>query len=71
MIKMDEGSRLVIESMHKENQELMKEIKELKIVNKLQSEQLILHNVSKSFTEQQMDDAYDYGYSDGLNGRAC
>ena len=31
------------------------------LVNKLP-----IHLVSKSFTEQQMDDAYDKGYSDGL-----
>ena len=29
-------------------------------------EQLSLHLVSKSFTEEQMSDAYNSGYSDGL-----
>ena len=49
MIKMDEGSRLVIESMHKEAQELRKEIYELKKVNEYQAQQLILHPVSKRY----------------------
>jgi hypothetical protein len=30
-------------------------------------EQLILSRVSKRFTEKQMDDAYDKGYTDGIN----
>jgi hypothetical protein len=28
---------------------------------------LILSDVSKCFTEKQMDDAYDKGYTDGIN----
>jgi len=38
-------------------------------VNQRQS--LPIDLVSKSFTEKQMDDAYDKGYSDGLDNRAC
>lgn len=31
----------------------------------------VLDLVSKSFTEKQMDDAYDKGYSDCLKNKAC
>lgn len=31
----------------------------------------VLNLVSKSFTEKQMDDAYDKGYSDCLKNKAC
>tara|TARA_R110000824_G_scaffold190775_1_gene372340 strand:- start:673 stop:933 length:261 start_codon:yes stop_codon:yes gene_type:complete len=30
-----------------------------------------LHRVSKSYSVQQMDDAYDKGYSDCLKNKAC
>jgi hypothetical protein len=34
---------------------------------KYHKEQLILFGVSKRFTEKQMDEAYDKGYTDGIN----
>ena len=35
------------------------------LIDKALNEQLILSGVSKSFTLNQMDDAYDKGYNDG------
>jgi hypothetical protein len=32
-----------------------------------EAKQLILSGVSKCFTEKQMDEAYDKGYTDGIN----
>jgi hypothetical protein len=45
--------------------QISQDLKSEKRKNKALKKELILSGVSKSFTENKMDDAYDKGYNDG------
>ena len=62
-----ESCKVEFDTLPTENKQVMIEIAE----RLLNFDLLRLHLVSKSFTEKQMDDAYDKGYSDCLKNKAC